>query len=103
MARRLLMMIPALAIVTQAIAAPAPRSAAPTDTHWLGGRFLVAAEDIGDPRFDHTLIYMVAHDAAGALGIVVNRPLGDMPLARVLEPLGVDPAGVHGSIRIHYG
>lgn len=69
----------------------------------LTGQLLVATEDIRDPRFERTVIYMVHSDSTGAMGFVVNRPLGDVPMARVLERLGRDSEGVAGTIRIHYG
>lgn len=74
---------------------PAPRS--------LTGQLLVATEVLRDPRFVRTVIYMVRHDATGALGLIVNRPLGDAPLARVLEGLGRSSAGANGAIRLYYG
>ena len=69
----------------------------------LAGQLLVATEQIQDPRFFHTVIYMVRHDATGALGLVVNRPLGDAPLADVRERLGLDNREVSGRLRVHYG
>jgi putative transcriptional regulator len=50
-----------------------------------------------------TIIYMVRHDATGALGLVVNRPLGTTPLARLLDSLGRSGEGVSGTLRLHYG
>jgi len=69
----------------------------------LKGQLLVATEAIGDPRFHHTVIYMVQHDAAGAMGVVVNRPLGEAQLASLLDRLHRDSRGVSGTIRVHYG
>jgi putative transcriptional regulator len=40
------------------------------------GRFLVASRSMGDPRFAHTVILVVAYGDDGALGLVVNRPTG---------------------------
>jgi len=41
----------------------------------LRGRLIVAAPDLEDPNFEHTVILMLAHDQhEGALGVVVNRP-----------------------------
>ena len=37
-------------------------------------RFLVSVPDMGDANFDQTVIFMIEHNDAGALGIVVNRP-----------------------------
>jgi putative transcriptional regulator len=47
------------------------------------GHFLIASRSMGDPRFAHTVILVVAHGARGALGLVVNRPTG-MTLAGAL-------------------
>lgn len=69
----------------------------------LTGQFLVATEDLRDPRFTRTVIYVIRHDARGAMGLVVNRPLRDFPLAAVLQQFGLDSRGVTGTIRVHYG
>ena len=67
------------------------------------GQLLVALEDLRDPRFFHTVIYMVKHDADGAMGLVVNRPLGDVPAVDVLARFGLDDEQARGTIRLHYG
>ena len=41
---------------------------------WLGGRLLVATPVIGDPNFERTVVFLLEHDEAGALGVIVNRP-----------------------------
>jgi putative transcriptional regulator len=69
----------------------------------LAGQLLVAAEDMGDPRFVQAVILMVQHDARGAMGVVVNRPIGEVPIARLLEGMGLDGTGLRGNIRLHYG
>ena len=69
----------------------------------LTGQFLVATDTLRDPRFARTVIYMVRHDATGAMGLVVNRPVRDMPLAPLLRKFGLDERGVTGSVRAHYG
>jgi putative transcriptional regulator len=69
----------------------------------LAGQLLVATPDLHDPNFDHTVIYMVRHDANGAMGLVVNDPIRDVPLATVFEQAGLDPAGVAGTIHLHAG
>lgn len=40
----------------------------------LRGRFLVAAKGMRDPNFYRTVVLMVEHGDAGAMGLVVNRP-----------------------------
>ncbi len=44
---------------------------------------------IGDPRFEKTVIYMCAHSAEGAMGLVINRPAEDVSFPEMLEKLGV--------------
>ena len=78
-------------------AAPRPRTAS------LAGQLLVATPEMGDPRFAETVIYMVKHDATGAQGLVLNRPLGEISLSTLLEQMGMEGEGANGSIRVHVG
>jgi putative transcriptional regulator len=58
---------------------------------------------MGDPRFSHAVILMVHHDSNGALGIIVNRPIEEQSLARVLGELGQKHDDVTGTIEIYAG
>ncbi len=73
----------------------------------IAGRLLVAAESMGDPRFQNTVIYMVEHSASGAMGLIVNRPFGAMPMARLFEHLELeaemDAPGAARDIEVYYG
>ena len=69
----------------------------------LTGRLLVATRDLDDPNFKETVVYMVRHDDFGAFGLVVNRPLGEMPLDVLMERLGEPDNAGEGSIRILSG
>jgi putative transcriptional regulator len=69
----------------------------------LGGQLLIARPEMNDPRFSRAVIYMVRHDASGALGLIVNRPFKEIPIALQLERLGLPHEGVGGSIRMNYG
>lgn len=98
----------ALVVVALTIAVPpAVRSwAAPTEGDWrdsLAGRLLVASEKMTDPRFDKTVIYMVEHDAEGAMGLVVNVPLGAVSASKLLDHLGVEEKDATGEIKIFFG
>ena len=53
--------------------------------------FLIATEKIKDSRFEKTVILMLAHDDKGALGIVINKPLGNITLGSVISTIE-DPA-----------
>jgi putative transcriptional regulator len=69
----------------------------------LAGQILIASPGLRDPRFDHTVILMVRHNAGGALGIVLNRPLGERPLASLLDAIGAKDSTAPGSLRIFSG
>ena len=69
----------------------------------LAGQLLIAAPSMSDPRFYQAVIMMVRHDHNGALGIVINRPLKDRPLAALLEALGDKGPTVTGSVRVFAG
>lgn len=93
----------ALGVVALALASPRAFEAYGQAEPGLAGQLLVATEQMPDPRFVRTVIYMVRHDTTGALGLVVNRPLGDVRLKDLLERSGLDGRDVTGSIRVHYG
>jgi putative transcriptional regulator len=69
----------------------------------LKGQLLVALEELRDPRFFRTVIYVLRHDADGAMGLVVNRPLAEMSAAEMLARFGVPDEQVRGTVRVHYG
>jgi putative transcriptional regulator len=70
---------------------------------FLTGQLLMAAPDMGDPRFFHAVILMIHHDGNGASGIIVNHPLEEQTLARLLGALGQKNDAVTGSIEIYAG
>ena len=48
--------------------------------------FLIATEKMKDDRFEKTVIIMLESDENGAWGIVINRRLGTMPIALLIDP-----------------
>ena len=50
----------------------------------LANHFLIAMPAMTDPNFSRTLTYLCEHNAEGALGIVINRPL-DLNLGALFE------------------
>jgi len=50
------------------------------------GRFLVAAEKMGGPRFAQTVILLVEHGQSGAQGLIINRPT-EMKLSEALPDM----------------
>jgi putative transcriptional regulator len=72
-------------------------------TPWLAGQLLIASPDMRDPRFSKTIIYMVQHDREGALGIVVNKQIGEGKISELLKGLGRRTKDAKGQIRLHLG
>lgn len=70
----------------------------------LAGQFLVATPRIEDPRFSRTVIFMVAHDDKGAMGLVINRAYGAGSLSQLLTGFGItDSRKAEGTVRLYYG
>ena len=46
--------------------------------------FLVATKKMTDPRFKNTVIIMLENDEKGAWGLVINKPLGSIPLSTLV-------------------
>jgi putative transcriptional regulator len=49
----------------------------------LTGRLLVASPRLVDPSFSRTVVFLLDHEHAGALGLVLNRPTG-VPVDEIL-------------------
>jgi len=52
------------------------------------GKFLVASRAIADPRFQETVVLLIANNAGGATGLIINRPTKE-PLAEMLSEPGL--------------
>jgi putative transcriptional regulator len=89
--RRALLALAALALPALLAGAVAPtvtEPSGPPSHQSLTGQLLIASPDMRDPRFDHAVVLVVKHDRDGALGIVINKPVGERPLAELLAALG---------------
>jgi putative transcriptional regulator len=79
--RAALLMAAAVALGgTEPAHAPAPDGAVDPPK----GALLIAAAGMQDPRFYHSVILLLRHDKNGALGIVINRPIGERSIASLL-------------------
>jgi len=70
---------------------------------FLEGKLLIALPGMTDERFAQTVIYMCAHSAKGAMGIVINRPIPGLSFAEVLKQLQIDTKPLIGEFPILYG
>lgn len=60
---------------------------------YLDGQLLIAMPVMGDPRFERSVIYLCAHSAEGAMGIIVNQPVGSIDFPELLVQLGIIKKG----------
>lgn len=72
---------------------PQDDAAASREPGYLDGQMLVAMPGMEDDRFRRTVIYICAHSAEGAMGIVLNRPAADVSFSELLVQLDIIPAG----------
>jgi len=79
------------------------RMAKPIDPHSLTGQLLIAMPAMEDPRFAQTVVYMCAHSAEGAMGIVLNRPLARPTFDELLNQLDLKPVPPARDIRLIEG
>ena len=93
-------LLPAALLLAAAVLSGA---APPPEPDPLTGQLLVAAPSMRDPRFYHAVILMVRHDNKGALGIVINRPIGMRPLADILKAIGDKAPAVEGKVQVFAG
>lgn len=91
-----------LALVVAAAGTPLAGESTRADNE-LVGKLLVATPEMPDPRFAETVIFMVEHSTSGAMGLVLNRPMGKIPVASLLDELGIEGISADGEIRLHYG
>lgn len=61
-----------------------------SDADSLAGRLIIAMPNIGDPRFDRTVIYIFAHEESGAMGLIVNRATENVSFPDLLSQLKLD-------------
>jgi putative transcriptional regulator len=92
-----------LALVLLSCVSAAEAQEAPATS--LKGKFLVADPAMPDGRFAETVIYVIAHSADGAVGIVINRHGATRPMADVMRAFGVPPVEGRGdaTLDLHWG
>jgi putative transcriptional regulator len=60
-----------------------------TGGSYLDGQLLIAMPGMADDRFARAVIYICAHSAEGAMGIVLNRPAADLSMPDLLVQLEI--------------
>ncbi|MCF3931890.1 YqgE/AlgH family protein [Acuticoccus sp. M5D2P5] len=56
---------------------------------YLEGQCLIAMPQMGDTRFERAVVFLCAHSAEGAMGIIVNKPARNISFVDLLTQLNV--------------
>ncbi|HUL06180.1 MAG TPA: YqgE/AlgH family protein [Candidatus Acidoferrum sp.] len=91
------------AVATALITAPPPRSSTAADRGNLTGRLLVATPKLEDPTFAKSVIFLVAHDDSGSLGLIVNEPVKDISFGELFDLMQQSHADLDGKVTVHFG
>ncbi len=75
----------------------------PASDNFLTGQLLIAMPTMGDERFAQSVIYLCAHTADGAMGLVLNRPIMKPSFDELLKQLEVEPLPPARRIRLCAG
>ncbi len=81
-------------------------SALPSKTDenaYLEGQMLIAMPSMGDPRFEHAVIYLCAHSEQGAMGFVINRRVDHISFTDLLDQLQIGHPQMGQAPHIHFG
>ncbi len=69
----------------------------------LSGQVLIAMPGLLDPRFHRTLVFLCAHSADGAMGLIVNKPAESLSLKDLFERLNIPATSEIAARRVRFG
>ncbi len=56
---------------------------------FLHGKLLIAMPGMSDPRFEQSVILMIAHSDTGAMGLIVNKPIPQLGFRDLMEKMDI--------------
>ncbi|HEY1614500.1 MAG TPA: YqgE/AlgH family protein [Rhizomicrobium sp.] len=71
--------------------------------NFLEGKLLIAMPGMSDPHFDKSVIYMCAHSAEGAMGIMINKPVEGLSFHELITRLDLKPSERTPDFPVLYG
>ncbi|HEY4135618.1 MAG TPA: YqgE/AlgH family protein [Alphaproteobacteria bacterium] len=80
-----------------------PKQTTPAENGYLAGQLLIAMPQMTDPRFAHAVIYLCAHNADGAMGLVLNKGVERPSFPDLLNQLKIVPAEKADPINVLFG
>lgn len=69
----------------------------------LSGQLLIAMPGMGDPRFEHSVVFMCAHSPEGAMGIIVNKPAPEVSLGDIFAQMDIEASPASKSAHVFFG
>jgi putative transcriptional regulator len=69
----------------------------------FSNKLLIAMPGLQDGFFNKSVIYLCAHSAAGAMGIVINQPLPEVGFRDLLKQLHLPQSELRVEPVVHYG
>lgn len=73
------------------------------ESNSLTGKLLIAMPGMGDPRFEHGVVYLCSHSDEGAMGLIVNKPAEDLSTHDLLEKLEIRVTSNKPASPVHFG
>ncbi|WP_425043718.1 YqgE/AlgH family protein [Primorskyibacter sp. S87] len=70
----------------------------------LTGKLLIAMPGMGDPRFEHSVVFMCSHGEDGAMGLIINKPVPQLSLSDLFSQLEIEVTDdANGHPPVHFG
>ncbi len=73
------------------------------DAKFLDGQLLIAMPGMGDLRFERSVIFLCAHSAEGAMGLIVNKPAPELSFSDLLTQLKIPTGTDLKDSRVYFG
>jgi putative transcriptional regulator len=67
------------------------------------GHFLIATPTMSGELFSRGVIYIFAHNAGGAMGILLNKPLDTIHYASLFQQLGIEMGSQNQDMAVYHG
>lgn len=71
--------------------------------NFLEGKLLIAMPGMADPHFEKSVIFMCAHSAEGAMGIMINKPVAGLSFHDLMRKLELQVSADTPNFPILYG
>jgi len=70
---------------------------------YFSNKLLISTNNLRDSFFDQTVIYLVSHNADGAMGVIINKQIEQSSLADIAEQFGITRTDILYDAGIYFG